>query len=225
MLRLAPAVDAVCFGSLAQRSGISRATIRRFVSSCPAAALRIFDVNLRQAFYTKAVIAKSLGAANVLKVGDEELPVLAAMFGLRGSVTDQIRRLIEDFELRLAAYTRGENGSLLVTADEVVDHPGCKTEAVDTVGAGDSYTAALCMGLLRQRPLEEVIQHATEVSAFVCSHPGATPILPDELVKAMSGGSSPSGRPGFTGSEPPAASGSARAGRRIDTQRVRKYLE
>ena len=192
--RLAPAVDAVCFGSLAQREAVSRATIQSFVAGCPAGALKIFDVNLRQAFYSKTSIEDSLKLANVLKVSDEELPVLAALFGLEaGPAKRQIRQLIARFELKLVAYTRGGDGSMLVMSGSEVDHPGCKTKAIDTVGAGDSYTAALCMGLLRQRPLEDVIRHASQVSAFVCEQPGATPRLPDSLVNVFSDSCIPSG--------------------------------
>lgn len=197
LCRLAPAVDAVCFGTLAQRGELSRATIQGFVGMCPAAALKIFDVNFRQAFYAQPLIEASLQLANVLKISDEELPVLAAMLDLSGRVPDQLRALLRRFALRLIAYTRGAEGSLLLTADAVVDHPGYKPRAIDTVGAGDSYSAALCMGLLRQWPLDEVIDHASRVSAFVCEQPGATPILPDELVQVGLGAcarSGPNGR-------------------------------
>jgi fructokinase len=180
---LAPAVDAVCFGTLAQRGETSRNTIQRFVELCPATALKIHDVNLRQSFFSRPLIESSLRLANVLKVSDEELPVLASFFDLRGDVVDQLRRLMERFSLRLVAYTRGANGSMLVTPDALADHPGCKPRAIDTVGAGDSYTATLCMGLLRKRPLAEVIRHASEVAAFVCEQPGATPRLPEHLVR------------------------------------------
>lgn len=179
--RLAPDVDAVCFGSLAQRSRLSCATIRQFVEMCPASALKIFDVNLRQSFFSRGVIESSLELANILKVSDEELPVLAGMFELSGSVTDQIRQLIQRFELQLIAYTRGADGSMLVTAGSLADHPGCKPNAIDTVGAGDSYTATMCMDLLANRSLDEVIVHASQVSAYVCEQPGATPVLPDSL--------------------------------------------
>lgn len=179
--QLAPAVDAVCFGTLAQRWPASRDTIRRFVALCPERALKIFDVNLRQAFFSKELIEASLRLATVLKVSDEELPVLASLFGLGGGVLEQIRQLVARFDLRLVAYTRGAEGSMLVTADTGVDHPGCKPAAIDTVGAGDSYTATLCMGLLLGRTLEEIIEHASQVAAFVCEQPGATPVLPERL--------------------------------------------
>ncbi len=179
--RLASSVDAVCFGSLAQRWETSRETIRRFVWMCPERALKIFDVNLRQSFYSKPLIEASLGLANALKVSDEELPVLAELFELKGTALDQIRELIHRYSLRLVAYTRGADGSMLVTADSMVDYAGCKPNAIDTVGAGDSYTAALCMGVLSGHSLSDVILHASRVAAFVCEQPGATPVLPDSL--------------------------------------------
>lgn len=185
---LSPTVDAVCFGSLAQRWDVSRETIRQFVDACPARAIKIFDINLRQPFYTASVVRASLELANVLKVSDEELPYLASLFGLRGPVLDQIRMLIDLFKLRLVVNTRGADGSLLVTADALADSPGCKPKVVDTVGAGDSYTAALCMGLLRGWSLEDIIQHASRVSAFVCEQQGATPVLPDSLVSESHAG-------------------------------------
>jgi len=184
---LAEKTAAVCFGSLAQRSVISRATIRRFLTKTPPAALRMFDVNLRQTFYSKEIIEKSIELSNVLKLSDEELPMLAAIFGLSGSVQDQLAALLDRFGLRLIAYTRGADGSLLVAPDETHEHPGCPVEVVDSVGAGDSFTATLCMGLLNGKSLSEINDRANRVAAFVCSQAGATPVLQqgilDEVIK------------------------------------------
>ncbi|MBU0679695.1 MAG: carbohydrate kinase [Verrucomicrobia bacterium] len=179
--QLASEVDAVCFGSLAQRSDVSRDSIQRFIRSCPEDSIRIFDVNLRQSFYSPEVIRTSLQSANVLKVSDEELPVLAQICDLRGDVADQLHALVKEFALRMAVYTRGAQGSMLVTPDRIIDHPGFAAVAVDTVGAGDSYVAALCSGLLRKRPLESVIENAGLVASYVCEQTGATPQLPDQL--------------------------------------------
>lgn len=178
---LAARTDAVCFGTLAQRGRVSREAIQRFVHSCPEHALRIFDVNLRQAFYDASVIEASLRLANVLKISDEELPVLARMFDLGASVDSQVSKLMDRFGLRLVAYTRGGRGSLLVTPNEQVEHAGGLSMPVDTVGAGDSYTAAMCMALLRNDPLPEVIRKASRVASFVCGERGATPRLPASL--------------------------------------------
>ena len=174
---LASRADAVCFGSLAQRSSVSRATILAFLEAMRPEALRIFDVNLRQNFYSQEILETSLRHANIFKLSDEELPTLAGFFDLSGEVLDQLQSLRQMFDLRLVAYTRGGEGSLLVTANETSDHPGFPTEVIDTVGAGDSFTATLCMGLLQNLPLAEINRRACQVASFVCSQSGATPQL------------------------------------------------
>ena len=178
---LASRADAVCFGSLAQRSPVSRATIQAFLEAMRPEALRIFDVNLRQNFYSKEILETSLRYANIFKLSDEELPTLAGFFDLTGQVSTQLQRLREMFDLRLVAYTRGGEGSLLITANDTSDHPGISTEVNDTVGAGDSFTATLCMGLLQNLPLAGINQRACQVAAFVCSQSGATPSLPPHI--------------------------------------------
>ena len=178
----AATLDAVCFGSLSQRAADSRAAIRSFLQHVPDGALKFFDVNLRQKFFSKEVIEESLRCANILKLSDEELPVLAEYFSLQGGTQEQLHQLRDMFNLRMIAYTRGSDGSVLVSADEVDDSPGLPVKVVDTVGAGDSFTAALCMGLLRGWPLKKVNAFANEVAVFVCSQKGATPVLPGRLV-------------------------------------------
>ena len=179
---LASRADAVCFGSLAQRSPVSCTTIQAFLEAMRPEALRIFDVNLRQNFYSKEILETSLRHANIFKLSDEELPTLARFFDLTGQVLNQLQALRGMFDLRLVAYTRGGEGSLLVTANETSDHPGIPTEVVDTVGAGDSFTATLCMGLLQNLPLAEINRRACQVASCVCSQSGATPQLPSNLI-------------------------------------------
>lgn len=179
---LAGKLDAVCFGSLSQRSPESRNTIYEFLRCMPEKALKIFDVNLRQSFFSKEQIATSLELANILKLSDEELPVLAGFFDLTGVVEEQLRQLLTLFQLKLIAYTRGPDGSLLLGADDTHDAPGLPGKAIDSVGAGDSFTAALCIGLLKGWPLEKVNLFANEVATFVCSQKGATPVLPERLL-------------------------------------------
>lgn len=180
-IQAAKTAEAVCFGSLAQRCPVSADTIHLFLSSMPSDSLKFFDVNLRQSFYSKTCIEQSLKLANVLKLSDEELPVLASMFDLSGPVTEQLTVLRERFNLRLVAYTRGGGGSLLMTDTDMHDHSGHPSEVVDTVGAGDSFTATLCVDLLHDVPLPELNDHANQVAAFVCSQKGATPPLPNHL--------------------------------------------
>ena len=180
-LAAAAHADAVCFGSLAQRSGPARASIRRLVEAAPAPALRIFDVNLRQRFHTREVLERSLALANVLKLNDAELPVLASVFGLSGAPEAVVEALARRFDLRLVALTRGPGGSLLWTRQGASDHPGAPATVQDTVGAGDAFTAALALGVLLDWPLERINARANAVAAFVCGCAGAVPALPPAL--------------------------------------------
>lgn len=180
---LAETLDAVCFGSLSQRSPVSRETIRSFLRHMPENALKIFDVNLRQSYFSKEHVEDSLRLASALKLSDEELPVLAGYFDLPGDVMAQLNGLRERFDLKLVAYTRGPDGSVLMRGEEVDDAPGLEGLAVDSVGAGDSFTASLCMGTLKGWPLSKVNLFANQVATFVCSQKGATPPLPPHLLE------------------------------------------
>jgi fructokinase len=175
------AADAVCFGTLAQRNAVSRGSIRALLRGAPAASLRILDVNLRQGYYLREVIEESLALVNVLKVNEAELEVLTQMFGLPGDERGRIAELSRRFRLRLAAYTRGRSGSLLHSEGRWSEHPGVPVKVVDTVGAGDAFTAALALGMLAGWPLDEVNRRASEVAAYVCTQPGGTPELPEQL--------------------------------------------
>lgn len=175
--------DAVCFGSLAQRAPKSREAVARIVAAAKPGSLRIFDVNLRPPFVDREVIARSLELANVLKLNDEELTVLAEMFGLGDGESGIVARLAHMFGLDVVAVTRGGSGSLLFRRGEWSDHPGVSAEVVDTIGAGDSFTAAMTVGLLAGLPLDEINRRANAVAAFVCSRPGGTPALPESLAR------------------------------------------
>jgi fructokinase len=180
-LASASGADAVCFGSLAQRSEPARRAIRTLVSAARPGALRVFDVNLRPPFVDRGVIADSLELANALKLNDQELPELAAMFGLPAGVRESLAELARRFGLPLVALTRGAGGASLLADGQWSDHSGRPATVCDTIGAGDSFTAALVVGRLAGRPLDEINRHANEVAAFVCSRPGGTPPLPDSL--------------------------------------------
>lgn len=173
--------DAVCFGTLAQRNSVSRESIRSLLKSLPTDKLRIFDVNLRQDFYSPEIIEVSLNLANILKVNETELPILAELFHLAGDEQKQLTALAERFALQVVAYTRGSAGSLLYAAPHWSHHPSIPVTVADTIGAGDSFTAALAMGLLEGWPLSEVHHRAASIAAYVCSQPGATPALPEDL--------------------------------------------
>jgi fructokinase len=174
--KLAQQSDAVCFGSLAQRSEQSRTTIRRFLAASRKDAVRIFDVNLRQNFYTTQVLAESMKLATVVKLNHEELPKIMRSFQLEErSEEDSARQLLSSHELKLVCVTRGNAGSLLVSANERSEHPGIKVKVADTVGAGDAFTAALVHGYLRGTPLAQINETANRVGAWVASQSGATP--------------------------------------------------
>jgi fructokinase len=183
---------AICFGSLAQRCKASRNTIQYLVAATPPDTLRVFDINMRQQFYSRDVVEKSFRLANVLKLNDDELPRLADMFSLTGSTKDQIGQLADTFGLRLVALTRGPNGSLLYQKDNDnndarwSDCTSRPIKVVDTVGAGDSFTAAMVLGLLRKMDLDEINSIANEVARYVCSQPGATPTMPVEFAQRFS---------------------------------------
>lgn len=178
---LAARADAVCFGTLGQRNRQSRNMIRRFVAATSESCLRIFDANLRPPFFDQEVIAESLKLANVLKVNDEELPVIADIAGVDGSAGEAVRELARRCALRCVAVTRGARGAMLLLDDHIFESAGQKVTVVDTVGAGDAFTAALASGLLRNEQPEELLHCAVEVATFVCTQPGATPSLPKQL--------------------------------------------
>lgn len=178
---LALQTNACCFGSLAQRSDVSRRAIQRFVSTTPESALRVFDVNLRAPFFSDAIILESLQLANVLKLNDEELPVLASLCKFTGTHVDVMKQLAERFQLGCVALTRGARGAVVWGRESVSEASAIATEVVDTVGAGDAFTASLVVGLLDGRDLDTINHRACEVAAFVCSEPGATPNFPDTL--------------------------------------------
>lgn len=173
--------DVLCFGTLGQRCEVARASIQALTASTPAHCLRIFDINLRQHFYSPEVIETSLDLANALKVNDQELPVLAEILDLRGSPEQQIAELADRFDLSLVALTRGENGSLLHAKGQMSEHPGFKTEVMDTIGAGDAFTAALALGYLAGWSLDDINLRANQIGSYVCSQRGATPPIPPEL--------------------------------------------
>lgn len=184
--RLAGDAAAVCFGTLSQREVTARTTVRRFLAAVPASALRILDINLRPPFWSAETVRESLRLADVVKCNDEELPVVADLLGLSGSPASMLRELVGRHRLRLAALTRGAAGSLLLAADGTAsDLAGTPVAVVDTVGAGDAFTAALVLGTLAGWSLERRHAHAERVAAFVCTQRGGTPPLPADLRIAM----------------------------------------
>jgi fructokinase len=180
LARIAPQLDAVCFGSACQRSEVCRETVRRFVLATSPPCLRVFDVNLRWPFYDDQVIRESLEWANVLKLNDEELPVVAAAFDLAGSDEQILQKLVQRCDLKLTALTRGPQGAAMITRTETSVLSAPDVEVVDTVGAGDCFTAAMIIGFLEGKPLREINRKANQLAAFVCTQTGALPALPRE---------------------------------------------
>jgi fructokinase len=183
LLEVAAWADAVCFGSLCQRSQVSRDTVRAFLEATRPDCIRVFDINLRQSYFSAEIIRTMLELTDVLKLNDEELPVVADLLGLTGSVSDILLQLTQKYALRIIALTRGANGSCLYARGEICSHRGFPARIVDTVGAGDSFSAAITVGMLHGRALGEINEFANRVASFVCSQPGATPTLPDTLAK------------------------------------------
>ncbi len=183
---LALSADAVCFGSLAQRSEVSRTTIRKFLQSVRADAARIFDVNLRQAFYSREILRVALLHANIMKVNHEELPRIVELFGEKfDGEKEGAKWLAEEFGLKLVCVTRGHRGSILYCNGVCDEHRGFTVKVADTVGAGDAFTAALVHHWLRKTPLAEMNLAANRMGAWVASQEGAMPGADESVLSTI----------------------------------------
>ena len=174
-------VHAIYFGTLGQRGETSRATIRRALGLAKTRGiLRVLDVNLRRPFYDAALIRDSIALASVLKLSDDELGEVAAACGIALDAKPEatLGKLLTRFRLHIVVMTRGAKGALLVSANDAVDQPGIPSQVVDTVGAGDSFTAAFLLGLLRGEAHQVILRKACETASAVCSQSGAVPDPP-----------------------------------------------
>jgi fructokinase len=179
---LAQRADAVCFGTLGQRSPESRETIARVLRATRPESLRMFDVNLRQHYHDRETLEHSLALASALKLNEDELPAIASLCGIEAASTGQaLKTIARRFDLRLVALRRGPDGAILVAGDEESSLPAPPVQVVDTVGAGDAFTASVVCDFLRGLPLEEINRRANEVAGFVCSVPGASAAGVEEL--------------------------------------------
>lgn len=193
---LARETTAVCWGSLAQRNEVSRNTINKFIDSMPQSedVLKVFDINLRQGFYTKAIIEESFQRCNILKINDEELVAISRLFGPVDEDGSKLKNLqsidfetkckalLSQYNLKMLILTCGVNGSYVFTPDGEVSYQDTpKVKVADTVGAGDSFTATFVSSLLLGKTVKEAHERAVKVSAFVCTQNGAMPIIPEEL--------------------------------------------
>ena len=185
---LARQTQAVCFGSLAQRHPASRSTIHRFLDTIPDGdgQYKIFDINLRQGFYTQEIISTSLQKCNILKINDEELDIVTRLFDLPGTNQEaRCRTLLKRYALKALILTCGARGSFVFTPEETSYRDTPKVEVADTVGAGDSFTAAFTAAILSGKNIREAHRLAVDVSAYVCTQKGAMPLLPERFTKQI----------------------------------------
>ena len=177
---------AVCFGSLAQRNETSRNTIMQFLDTTPMNCLKIFDINLRQNFYSREVICDSLRRCNILKINDEELIAIGRMFGYPGlDIENKCWLILGKYDLDMLVLTCGTNGSYVFAPGTKSFQSTPRVEVADTVGAGDSFTATFTTAILSGMPIAEAHKLAVEVSAFVCTQKGAMPVLPPDLASRI----------------------------------------
>jgi fructokinase len=189
-ISLARSTHAVCFGSLAQRFAVSRAAIKSFLNAMPTFAIGIFDVNLRQSYFSSEVLRDSSRLAKVLKLNHEEFPRFLDLIRcpLRNAERTDVaaaRWLCQEFGIRLVCITRGANGSLLVTPSSQDEHPGFRVKIADTVGAGDAFTATMVHHALRGSSLAAINAAANRMGAWVASQEGAMPPADSEILKEV----------------------------------------
>ena len=175
---------AVCFGSLAQRNVVSRETIQKFLDATPPDCLKIFDINLRQQFYTQEILRESFQRCNILKINDEELVLIGRMFGYPGlDIENKCWLILGKYNLDMLVLTCGTNGSYVFTPGHVSFQETPKVKVADTVGAGDSFTGSFVGSILNGKSVPEAHRTAVQVSAYVCTQNGAMPTYPEELLK------------------------------------------
>ena len=195
--QIAKQTRGVCFGSLAQRNVVSRKTIQKFLDTmAPVGTLKVFDINLRQKWYSKDVIEESLQRCNILKLNDEEISSVSELLGLKSipakigdnplqlvDFEDQCRSIMSSYDLQMLILTCGTDGSYVFCEDGTTSYqPTPKVEVADTVGAGDSFTGAFVASILKGDGVEAAHKKAVTISAFVCTQNGAMPIVPPEML-------------------------------------------
>lgn len=181
---LAKDCRAICFGSLAQRSSVSRQTVNEFIGLMPDGAIKIFDINLRQHYYTRDIISDSMKKADILKINDEEILVVAEMFSIKDKPLKMIcEDLLDMFDLEIVILTCGEKGSFVLTREESSELDTPKVDVVSTVGAGDSFTGTFIAQLLLGKTIRQAHEAAVKVSAYVCTCQGAMPSIPKEILE------------------------------------------
>jgi fructokinase len=190
LLHLVAEADAVCVGTLAQRTDTSRRTIQTLFAAARPGCLRVYDVNLRQGFFNATIVGQTVAQCHVVKLNDEEWPIVAGMLELPPDPRAGAIALRRRHGLQMVAITRGALGSVLCDAQGLHDHPGLPIHVVDTVGAGDAFTAAITAGIVQGLPLARLHEFAARAASFVCTRAGATPTLPEDLIEAFGAGHS-----------------------------------
>lgn len=185
--KLAHNNDVICFGTLAQRSPQSRKTIIDFLNLSGKGTVNVFDVNLRQNFYSRGVITRSLGFTTILKLNEEELDLIRKITdsSCKKSDINFCRQLMAEYDIGLVCITKGERGSLLIDKNDYYKHPGYRISVIDTVGAGDAFTAAVAVKYLNGGNLKEMSDTANRLGSWVCSQKGPTPPLSEEIMNLL----------------------------------------
>ena len=185
-LKLVEDASVICWGSLAQRSDKSRKSVLALLDAAPESCLKVFDINIRQHYYNTDIVEASLIRADILKLNEDELPLVAQMLDLSGSEKEIVKLLIDKYSLQCLIYTHGAEFSEVYTADGEYSHvPTPRVPVADTVGAGDSFTAVFVTSLLQGKTISESHTLAVDVSAFVCTQSGAINPLPESIVSKI----------------------------------------
>jgi fructokinase len=174
--------DAICFGTLAQRNIVSHDAIMTALKLVPEKCLKVYDINLRQKYYNADLISKSLISSNVFKINDDEIELFKHLFKMDGNEVELSQKIMKTYSIEYLALTKGDKGSYLFWKDDISFMPTPVVDVEDTIGAGDSFTSALVMGILNNLPIKEIHRKAVEISAFVCTQKGATPVLNESLL-------------------------------------------
>jgi len=183
---IAKQTKAVCYGSLAQRSTISRLTINKFLDSVQKDALKVFDINLRQDFFSQEIIEDSLKRCDILKINDDEIILVGQLFDWEElQEVELCKKILNNYDLKMVVLTKGAEGSYVITKEETSYKPTPIVKVADTVGAGDSFTASLVASFLNGKSIYEAHEIAVKVSAFVCTQHGAMPTFPETLLKEI----------------------------------------
>lgn len=174
--------DAICFGTLAQRNKVSHNAIMSALKLVPEKCLKVYDINLRQKYYSADLISKSLFSSNVFKINDDEIELFKHLYKMDGNEVELSQKIMKTYSIEYLALTKGDKGSYLFWKDEISFMPTPVVDVEDTIGAGDSFTSALVIGILNNWSLKEIHRKAVEISAFVCTQKGATPTLSKNLL-------------------------------------------